>query len=90
MDSSTINHPYPEATPPPPRRARALIGPTGYGGRFGIVWRDFPFMEQRGGYSGPFETFAEAHDRACSVAIYFEVSLEVERVGNVNDLMRDA
>lgn len=43
--------------------ARAQIGPTGYG-RYGILWKDFPYMEARGGYSGPFETYEAAEQRA--------------------------
>lgn len=44
---------------------KAIIGPTGYG-TFGIVWRDFEAMENRGGYSGPYDT-AEAAEESAKV-----------------------
>jgi len=43
--------------------AIAKIGPTGYGS-WGILWEDFPPMEERGGYSGPMETLEEACRKA--------------------------
>lgn len=69
--------------------ARALIGPTGYGGTYGIVWRDFPEMEARGGYSGPFESFEAAEENARAALAWWAPELgplEVERVPNVNEL----
>ena len=81
MDTTTINHPYPEANRP---AARALVGPTGYS-TFGIVWRSFPMMEERGGYSGPFATAEEATERAQMIAEDSGRALVVEYVENVND-----
>lgn len=85
MDPRIINHPYPEAHR---STARALIGPTGYGS-FGIVWRSFPMMEERGGYSGPFATAEEATDRAHLIAEDSGYALVVENVENVNDVIRE-
>lgn len=68
---------------------RALIGPTGYG-TYGIVWRDFIYMERRGGYSGPYPTMKEAEQGARTWATYYDVpDLVIEYVPNVNDLPDD-
>ena len=63
--------------------AKALIGPTGYG-TFGIIWRDFPIMEHRGGYSGPFRTLDEAEARAEEIMQHWGKDIEIEHVENVN------
>ena len=63
--------------------ATALIGPTGYG-TFGVLYREFPQMEARGGYSGPFKTGGEAERGAQRWADYYEVELDFEYVPNVN------
>ena len=52
--------------------ARAQVGPTGYGGTWGILWKDFPYMEKRGGYSGPFETKELAEVRAREIMLVYE------------------
>lgn len=65
--------------------AKALIGPTGYGS-FGIVWRDFPSMERRGGYSGPYRTLEEAERGARDWADAYDEPLGIEHVENVNEL----
>ena len=63
--------------------AKALVGPTGYG-TFGIVWRDFPAMERRGGYSGPYRTQKEAEDGARMWFEQYDVQGQIEQVENVN------
>ena len=47
------------AWPSADRPGIAIVAPTGYG-TWGIWWSDFPAMERRGGYSGPYRTEAEA------------------------------
>jgi hypothetical protein len=59
----------------------AIIAPTGYG-TWGIWWRGVPYMERRGGYSGPFANQAEAHQCIadwCS-ALDMEVVTEIHAV----------
>lgn len=51
----------PSAWPTPEHPAKATIGGTGYG-TLGITWEEFPAMERRGGYSGPFTTEEEARE----------------------------
>lgn len=85
MDTAIINHPYPEAMR---ETVRALIGPTGYPGSFGIVWRSWPWMEERGGYSGPFATVEEATERAHLITSNYGYALIVESVENVNKVDR--
>lgn len=65
--------------------AKALVGPTGYDS-FGIVWRDFPELERRGGYSGPYRTYDEALRGAEDWAKEYDRTLVVEPVENVNRL----
>lgn len=63
---------------------RALIGPSGHGS-FGIVWRDAPVLEGRGGYSGPFNTPRDAEMRAVDLALFHEGKAPIiERVENIN------
>lgn len=67
---------------------RALIGPTGYAS-FGIVWRNAPALEARGGYSGPFESQQSAEERAVDLALHYEGAVPtIARVENVNRLCR--
>lgn len=64
--------------------AKAIIGPTGCGG-VGILWEDFPAMEERGGYSGPFDTMGQARSRAFVIATHYGAwLLDVEEVENIN------
>jgi len=63
--------------------AIARIGPTGYG-TYGILWAEFPYMEARGGYSGPFDTQDAAQKRANEVAAAFDQPLTVQLVETVN------
>lgn len=49
----------------------ATVAPTGYG-TFGIWWSEFPAMERRGGYSGPYGTEAEAQQGARDWAEHWE------------------
>ncbi len=63
--------------------AKAKIGPTGYGS-YGILWEDFPYMEARGGYSGPFDTQDAAQQRANEIAVAFDHPLTIEFVDTVN------
>lgn len=82
----------------PSSAPRALIGPTGYGsalltdgrrGSFGIVWRNAPALESRGGYSGPFESQQLAEERAVDLALHYEGELpSITRVENVNRICR--
>ena len=66
---------------------RALIGPTGYPDSYGIVWRNAPAMERRGGYSGPYGTLLQAERGARDWADTFDVTdLTIEHVENVNKL----
>lgn len=46
---------------------QATIGLTKQG-TYGILWAEFPYMESRGGYSGPFNTREEAVLRAKEIA----------------------
>jgi hypothetical protein len=63
----------------PEKIARALIRGTGYG-TFAIIWRDLPEMvEARGGYSGPYDTAAEAAERAAEIATFYGYPVHVER-----------
>ncbi|KKL83153.1 hypothetical protein LCGC14_1977600 [marine sediment metagenome] len=63
--------------------AKAKIGPTGYG-TFGIRWEDFPYMQTRGGYSGPFNTQDEARERATLIAESHGETLTIEFIETVN------
>ena len=56
----------------------AVIAPTGFG-TFGIWWSDFPAMERRGGYSGPYATPQEAEDSARSWGEHWECPVTIER-----------
>jgi hypothetical protein len=67
--------------------ARAIIGKTAYDS-FGIIWRDFPYMERRGGYSGPFATRHEAEQRAreWTDMIFDGSSLTIENVESIENV----
>ncbi|MGV0985095.1 MAG: hypothetical protein ACOYB2_11100 [Limnohabitans sp.] len=55
----------------------AVVAPTGFG-TFGIWWSEFPAMERRGGYSGPYTTEAEAIEGANDWAAHWNVPVRVE------------
>ncbi len=65
----------------------AKIGPTGYGS-WGIRWVGSRFMDERGGYSGPWKDEAEAREGVerwrGELSHYGDVTIEV--VENVNNL----
>jgi len=64
--------------------ATAQIGPTGYG-TYGIIWKDFPAMERRGGYSGPFDSRDEAVTKAREIMTYYEeITQDIEDIPTVN------
>lgn len=65
--------------------ATAFVGPTHYG-TFGIVWRAFPAMERRGGYSGPYRTLEDAERAARDWAGYWELPASALRIERVADL----
>jgi hypothetical protein len=68
------------------KRPKAMVGPTGHG-TFGIIWRDFPAMERRGGYSGPYNTLEDARQAALEWADawgYAPYELTIRKVENVN------
>ena len=48
---------------------RAIIGSTGHADSFGVLWRNAPAMERRGGYSGPYDKRQDAdaarHSKSC-------------------------
>jgi hypothetical protein len=67
--------------------AKAIIGPTGYG-TFGIVWRNFEAMENRGGYSGPYKTFEEAAESADTWRGHWNLPPEALVIERVEDLAR--
>lgn len=56
----------------------AVVAPTGFG-TFGIWWSEFPAMERRGGYSGPYRTAEEAEQGAIDWGTHWEVPVRVER-----------
>lgn len=56
---------------------RAVVAPTGYG-TFGVWWFDFPAMERRGGYSGPYQTAAEAEAGALDWGSHWDCPVSVE------------
>lgn len=64
--------------------AYAYIGPTGYDS-FGIIWRGDILKHMVGDYSGPFHTFEDATERAEDIAEYFDESIEITLVENVNN-----
>lgn len=57
--------------------ALAIIAPTGYA-TWGIWWRGFPYMERRGGYSGPFATQEQAKEAARSWGDALNVTVAIE------------
>ena len=67
--------------------AQARIGPTGIRtNEWGILWKGFPFMENRGGYSGPFDSEDAAKTYAFQLmAAHFPKGLHtIERIPTVN------
>ena len=68
------------------KSATAVIGKTDVGTTLGIVWRDFPEMERRGGYSGPFNTMAEAVQCANDWASAYDVDIDIVHVENLGTL----
>jgi hypothetical protein len=56
----------------------ATVAPTGFG-TFGIWWSEFPAMERRGGYSGPYSTIEEAEESAQSWGEHWECPVRIER-----------
>lgn len=62
--------------------AKAIIGKTQYG-TFGIVWRDFDVLENRGGYSGPYKTQDEADESARSWCEPYDEPLTIEHVESI-------
>jgi hypothetical protein len=56
----------------------AVVAPTGYG-TFGIWWSEFPAMERRGGYSGPYSTAEEAEEGARGWGEHWECPVRIER-----------
>lgn len=56
----------------------AIVAPTGYG-TWGIWWRDFPAMERRGGYSGPYNTAQEAEEGALIWGEGWDCPIRIER-----------
>ena len=64
--------------------AKAKVGPTGYGS-WGILWEDFPYMERRGGYSGPFKTLEDAERKALEIMAFYEEPVQkIERVATLH------
>lgn len=55
----------------------AAIAPTGYGS-FGIWWADFPAMERRGGYSGPYRSREDAERSAREWGDTWSVPVRIE------------
>lgn len=63
----------------------ATIKPTNFG-TFGIWWSDFPAMERRGGYSGPYPTVEAAEQGARDWGEYWQspIRLVYEGIDNRN------
>lgn len=66
--------------------ATAIIGATDVGTTLGILWRDFPEMERRGGYSGPFNTEAEAVQCANDWGAAWDREVAILRVERLSDV----
>ncbi|HEX5016572.1 MAG TPA: hypothetical protein VFX15_03180 [Actinomycetes bacterium] len=60
----------------------ATIRRTSVGTTFGIYWSNFPAMERRGGYSGPYSTREEATQGARDWADHWEAPVTIVQEGD--------
>ena len=57
---------------------RAIIGSTGHADSFGVLWRNAPAMERRGGYSGPYDKRQDAEAGARSWAASWDMDPDAD------------